>query len=177
MTVGQDSSPLTPPLFSPSIHSLHPLLSLLSSPVTLPPISPPLLSFPSPFLCAYPYLLDLNSSAKELGELCKLPHRIRAEPGRQTFLLYFQAEISAPFHFHGNTLVTFTATFGRVQRRHDKIHVGTLDLGHRTHNLLAVGAIAPMETAPMEKMKQVKMRRKRWLSPVVVPTCPQIIIT
>ena len=87
--------------------------------------------------------------------MLRAPQRVRAEPGRQTLLVHFQAEISALFHFHNDTFVIFTAPFGCVQRRHNKIPVGAT-LGYRPPPQLfsrggdrphGVGAYAPIHTA------------------------------
>jgi len=62
-----------------------------------PPPSPvPVPSYLFPFAFPSPYPYPLNP-ARGSGERCKLPHWVRAEPGRQTLLVHFQAEISAPF--------------------------------------------------------------------------------
>jgi len=134
--------------FLPSLPCL-PSLHSRPSPITFSSSVPHLLSLCRPLrLSLYHYPLNL---ARDPWECCKLPQWIRAEPSRQTLYGAFQAAISAPFHFHNDTSVIFTTSFVCVQRRRNKITVGAT-LGHRPHNFLAVGAIAPialMESAPM----------------------------
>jgi len=61
------------------------------SPVLLPCL---VLFFPFPFFSPYSYPLN---PTRGLEEHCNLPQQVWAEPGRQTLLVHFQDEISAPF--------------------------------------------------------------------------------
>ena len=98
MTVGARFSPaLSLPL--PSLPSLYPLSVHHSSYVPLPPL---FYSFPFPCPC------PLNQSRRS-GELSKLLERVRAEAGRLTLLMHFQAEINAP-HSHNDTFVFLWCT-------------------------------------------------------------------
>jgi len=99
MTVGA-SFPL--PLI-PSLPTLLPSLSsLLFLPFPLLPMSPPSPVFPSPLSFRQPLTLPLYprpyplNPARGLGSNVS-SQRVRTEPGRQTFLVRFQAEISAAF--------------------------------------------------------------------------------
>jgi len=85
--------PFSPPLFRPSSPSLLRPFFVFS--VLLPQLS---MVHPS---CVFPFLLRLslspllNPAIGGLGERCKLPQRVPAEPGRQT--VHFQAEVCVTF--------------------------------------------------------------------------------
>ena len=106
MTVGGAISPISFPLPPLSTVSPH-LPSLPSLLCPLPQLSHPFLSFP----LHLPLPTPLKSSWRS-GERCKLPQQVRAEPGRQTLLVNFQAEICATF-FTGmmKNSVIFTVHF------------------------------------------------------------------
>ena len=78
----------SPPLPLPPFP--YPAVLSLSLPFLLPLPSPRLPSFPLPFL---PFPLPLPFfAARGSGGALKLPQRVRAEPGRQTFSGAFRAE-------------------------------------------------------------------------------------
>ena len=99
------SSPLPSlPLPSPTSSSLSlplpfPVLTSLSLSPSSPclPFIPPS-SFPLPLPSSPPLPLEVGplKLARGLGERCKLPQRVRAEPGRQThFHAFFELKIEA----------------------------------------------------------------------------------
>jgi len=80
--------PLYPPLPLPPLPPSLPLSLSLPYPSPLPS-SPPTLPFPpspsSPPVPSPPLEVGPLFAAKGCGGALKLPHRVRAEPGRQTF--------------------------------------------------------------------------------------------
>jgi len=149
MTVGArfPPSPL-PPSYSyspPSPVLRPPLIPLLLSLSPLPPLSPSLL-FPSlPLACLYS---NPQIQLRVWGSTVSSPSRSRQNPTAKRFWCIFRLKSAHLFHFHNVTFVISTVHFGCVQRRRNKIPVGAT-WGHCPHNFLAVGAIAPMESAPV----------------------------
>jgi len=104
----------------------------------LHPVPIPSCLFHFPFALSLPYR---SNPARESGGASGW------SPAAKRFWCIFRLKSAHLFHFHV-TFVIFTIHLGCVQRQYNKIPVGRLR-GHRPHNFLAVGAIAPMESAPM----------------------------
>jgi hypothetical protein len=83
---------------------LKPRGSYLPTPTPIPfSPSPPSPSFPSPAAKRPP-----SNQLGGLGERCELPQRVRAEPGRQTFLVHFEAEKGCPDDTCEQQICSFT---------------------------------------------------------------------
>ena len=149
MTVGARFPPFSPSslLFLLSSLPCPPTPSHSSSPSLSPlaPLSPSLL-FPSlPLACLYS---NPQIQLRVWGSTVSFPSRSRQNPTAKRFWCIFRLKSAHLFHFHNVTFVISTVHFGCVQRRRNKIPVGAT-WGHCPHNFLAVGAIAPMESAPV----------------------------
>ena len=125
-----------------------------------PPLLPPF-SFLCPALsavhpsCLFPFTIPLSLSQLlnqlGLGEHCKLPQWVWVEPSRQTFLVHFQTAICATFVTGIMINSYFYCTFYCFKKGQNSCRATQ---GHRPHNFLAMGGIAPivsMKSAPMDR--------------------------
>ena len=157
-----ESFPSPPfPAVPPSSHSPFPCLSLPFPLSSFPPVSVP---FP------FPLPPPLKSSYGVWGS-AKLPQRVRAHPGRQTLLVHFQTEVSAPFvtciMTHSQFLLYIFAVYNGDKMPMQKLthltvskktcaykFVGGATSGSRLHNFLAEAQrgrspLCSMQLAPM----------------------------
>jgi len=139
-------SPFPLPSCPPSpLASLPSYLSFHCHPF-LPSLLPSCL-IPFPLPCPYSYPLN---PAWGMGKHCKLPSGYGQSTAAKRFRCIFRLKSTHFFQFHNDTFVIFTVPFGCVERRHNKISVGAT-WGHRTHNVLAVGAIHHPSITPWSR--------------------------